>query len=181
VFTVIDDVLPEDYALSLEGTMLCNSFPYYFFQDVDYGNTQEIQYNFGYVHNFCDRFSETRSEHLEGVIPVAFAVCDKMNLALQDIIRIRGVMLNPVGFHYKHKPHVDIRDFDGYWTAIYYVNDSDGDTEIIVDGTIHRVQPKRNRAVVFKEKLMHNATKPIIVPARVVLNINFMAEEKYAD
>lgn len=177
MFTVVDDVLPDDYSQAIEGTMLCNSFPYYFLKDVDYGEQSANPYNFGFVHNFVDRYAETRSEHLEGVLPLAFSICDKIKKKLVDIIRIRGVLLTPIGIPYSHKQHVDIRDIDNYWTAIYYVNDSDGDTEIVVGDKTHRVSPKRNRAVVFKDKLMHNAMKPIDTPARVVINLNFVTEE----
>ena len=53
-----------------------------------------------------------------------------------------------------HTPHVDM---DGeHHTAVYYVNDSDGDT-IIGD---EKVSPKANRVVIFDGKTLHNGHSP---------------------
>jgi len=78
-------------------------------------------------------------------------------------------------------PHIDTAD-DGAKTAIFYVNDSDGDTfwfnepyGIPFDQyTISkRMEPKANRLVVFKSSFMHAGSTPIKSKRRVVININY--------
>ena len=66
-----------------------------------------------------------------------------------------------------HTPHVDM---DGeHHTAVYYVNDSDGDT-IIGD---EKVSPKANRVVIFDGKTIHNGHSPCEHNNRIIINSNY--------
>ena len=94
---------------------------------------------------------------------------------------------NPqVSKSYKDKcmnPHCDINK--GGWTAIYYVNDSDGDTVIFNEKTHHpllngeelsikkRVKNKKGRFVMFNQDYLHAGMPPIDSAYRVVINFNF--------
>ena len=88
-------------------------------------------------------------------------------------------------------PHIDfIQDIDGMGslsTAVYYVNDSDGDT-IIFDGKYNkdteytdlkikqRISPKKGRIVMFDSEYIHAASLPSS-GKRIVLNINYRSGE----
>ena len=94
---------------------------------------------------------------------------------------------NPkVSKSYKDKcmnPHCDMNK--GGWTAIYYVNDSDGDTVIFneksgdsfFDGVElsikKRVKNKKGRLVMFNQEYLHAGMPPINSDYRVVVNFNF--------
>lgn len=70
-------------------------------------------------------------------------------------------------------PHVD-SFVEGAYTAIFYINDSDGDTLFFSDGEIvHRVTPKANRVVCFPNHFVHCAELSKDTPYRAVLNYNF--------
>jgi len=87
---------------------------------------------------------------------------------------------------YKDKfmnPHCDINK--GGWTAIYYVNNSDGDTIIFnekpTDPFLNdeelsikkRIKNKKGRFVMFNQDYLHAGMPPINSDYRVVINFNF--------
>jgi hypothetical protein len=91
-------------------------------------------------------------------------------------------------------PHVDFNNYgelDNYITAIYYVNDSDGDT-IIYNETVKNIDechnlsinqsitPKAGRIVIFNGNTFHSANTPINYDKRIVININLLIKEKIA-
>ena len=63
------------------------------------------------------------------LIPMLFMFCDKASLQLESILRIRmGLFTKNDAESPHHNPHVDFAE--PHYTAVYYVNDSDGDTFI---------------------------------------------------
>lgn len=78
-----------------------------------------------------------------------------------------------------HTPHID-NGFDDQVTAIYYVNDSDGDTFFFdASGKItKRVTPKKGTLVVWSGKVFHAKASPVKSLSRVVININLLPCEK---
>lgn len=89
----------------------------------------------------------------------------KVNMNLADV-RFEGKY---------HTPHID-NGFENQVTAIYYVNDSDGDTFFFDDsGKItKRVTPKKGTLVMWKGKVFHAKSSPIKTTSRVVININLL-------
>jgi len=110
------------------------------------------------------------------------------NLDIQMLITSRIQLQLPVitDKHYG-LPHVDgVRSFP-YKAAVYYVNDSDGDTvffkettknispnNIPMDMTIYKtVSPKKGRLVVFSGDIYHSSGKPKN-DIRCIINYNFV-------
>ena len=74
-----------------------------------------------------------------------------------------------------HTPHIDNWFEDGI-TAIYYVNDSDGDT-IIFDNDrniIERIEPKKGRLVYWEGLKFHAKQSPTKTNQRVIINFNLL-------
>jgi len=94
-----------------------------------------------------------------------FVVKCKVSMSLTDV-RFEGKY---------HTPHID-NGFDDQITALYYVNDSDGDTLFFDDsGKItKRVTPKKGTLVLWKGKVFHAKSSPIKATSRVVININLL-------
>ena len=81
---------------------------------------------------------------------------------------------NPINNEYKYGvPHIDA--FEEHYVALYYVNDSDGDT-ILFDKDektiIDRITPKKGRCLFFKGDIPHSASGPVKSKYRIVINTN---------
>ena len=76
-------------------------------------------------------------------------------------------------------PHIDAPTMKHY-VAIYYVNDSDGDTILFnKDNTEKaRITPKKGRFLVFDGSILHTGSHPIISSKRIVVNYNFTIPPK---
>ncbi|MBM3346506.1 MAG: hypothetical protein FJY55_08445 [Betaproteobacteria bacterium] len=81
-------------------------------------------------------------------------------------------------------PHSDLEGlgFKKYTTAIYYLNDSDGDTfifnervgDVFESLTVHsRVTPRRGRVVLFDGHRYHAGNNPRTHKPRALINLNF--------
>lgn len=74
-------------------------------------------------------------------------------------------------------PHID--SYRDHVVAIYYVNDSDGDTRIFhrENGEykiLKQISPKKGRFVVFNGKHYHAGAHPSEHDKRIVINFNFI-------
>jgi hypothetical protein len=74
---------------------------------------------------------------------------------------------------YYHTPHKD--GPEGYITALYYVNDSDGDTFFFDNDLkiIHKQKPKKNTLLLYKSDLIHASSPPNKTNFRSTINIVF--------
>ena len=76
------------------------------------------------------------------------------------------------------------------YSAVYYINDSDGDTflfnEVVTDETVLperltvavRITPKKNRLLIFESNRYHASSNPRISDSRFVINTIFVPVEK---
>jgi len=85
----------------------------------------------------------------------------------------------PKNGHYP--PHVDL-DGVKHIVALYYLNDSDGDTVFFenINGAakeIMRVTPRANTMVCFDGAIFHSAEPPRNSPMRIVINTNYIQND----
>lgn len=191
---IIDDFLPEKFQDSLYKAFTDGNFPWYCNAE-----TADPKYSGKYVdsktydnmqltHTFV-RQGEVVSNSWASLAPIAQYLIMREDLGDLDIYKVKLNITVPNHNYPKehHYPaHVDLQNEDlipsnGY-TAIYYVNDSDGDTIFFEDRTdpnadlkeISRVTPKKGRVVLFDTKVLHAGQAPINTQTRIVLNMNFL-------
>lgn len=193
---IIDDLVSKSYANMIEERVTENKFPWYFnkhlvtdqiFTD---GTDKEINH-VGHNH-FLYEDRKVVSPFFEFIHPLILAIGDT-KLFDYDVLeraRFNLTQSNTTSSRDYHLPHIDSEY--PHWVAIYYVNDSDGDTHIFeqrtedfdhdtdiktminADFTIKkRVTPKKGRVLIFDGHQYHTSSFCKTTPYRIVLNINY--------
>lgn len=126
--------------------------------------------------------NQIHSNYYNDFLPICFAI---QKLFKEPILltRIKINMTLNVGKQVEINRHIDEPNFVDYgkkWkTAIFYINDSDGDT-LFFDETntiVHSQTPKANTLVVFDGNTYHAPQLPNISPRRLVINYNFLLDK----
>lgn len=113
------------------------------------------------------------------------------SLKIKHIERCK-VNLNPSNESWKDKintPHSDITKYNkNFYTLIYYIKDSDGDT-VMFDQTyesfmknktslnvIEKITPKKGKGLLFPSNILHSGSNPVDHDCRIVVNLVFETE-----
>jgi len=125
---------------------------------------------------------QVRSPHYDAVLPVLFNMVDLLNGNLTKLHRIHAALTINVNKDHNFYPHTDYfppKMSDNWYTAVYYLGESDGDTVFFEDDetTIKHTQKfEPNSASVFSGSIKHSGSLPRMHPKRIVLNFNFDME-----
>lgn len=177
LFTAEDHEKIKDYMIGM--------FPWYL-GDGHEGTSDSNQYStspnvFEYIqlcHGFVNDFKVTSNHH--NLTMVMERMLRAKYPFLGRIKRIKAnlqtkIQNNNVDAY--NTPHVD-GDID-HWVALYYVNNSDGDTTIFdsCDLTVkQKISPKQGRVVIFDGALLHAGMHPRNTDYRIVINFNFLKQ-----
>jgi len=134
----------------------------------------------GFVHKFFDN-NKVNSMYIFLLNPILEKLSCHFDCSIIPVRMKMNMNLN-IGRQVAPYPHIDkIEAIDNkyYKTAIYYINDSDGDTLFFDDAKniVCRQTPKKNTLVLFSGDLLHSAQLPIVSPKRLVVNINFILDK----
>jgi len=184
---IIDDCIPVNKQIELE--QLCNShgISWYYLPTsndptIPAPSTKYSVDGPQFVHTIWNQDRPTSNIFSSSIsvlsaIPTAYIqlLRIKMNLKLP----IRGIAEASYGM-----PHVDIVGEPQLISAIYYANDSDGDTVIFNERydsedlsnlTVKKtITPQRGRLVVFDGNLLHSSNTPRTSDIRIVINFNII-------
>ena len=126
------------------------------------------------------------------LLPILFVFCEKAKLEFKALLRIRIGLFTPMPSGAPHhNPHVDFNQ--PHHTAVYYVNDSDGDTVVfdqtVDDVSIERsaefanlgrftiagsVPPKKGKMCSFDGRYYHASSSPTHSAKRIAITFNFV-------
>ncbi len=126
------------------------------------------------------------------LLPILFVFCEKAKLEFKALLRIRVGLFTPTpGLAPHHNPHVDFSQ--PHHTAVYYVNDSDGDTvvfnERVDEVSVERsadyanagrftiagtVPPKKGKMCAFDGRHYHASSSPTQSAKRIAITFNFV-------
>lgn len=187
--TTVDDFVNTNYQNKLENIILnLGSFPWFYghstcdltLKDVVKFN-ERTKESAQFTHTFYAGGKVMSSHYplVENFLPI---MEERFGRNFKDsIIRIKAnLILNdstyPVGFY--NSPHVD--EASNVETALYYVNDSDGDTVIFNEqvgenqlNEFSRVSPVKGKLAIFNSSYFHASTPPIKSKHRAVINFVF--------
>lgn len=184
---ILDNALPENIFKKVEDLIL-NQIEWFYMEGTAYAvkseDTSILDYSF--YHLVWDEF-KPKSEAANLLMPVIGKLFEAVNQKVKSIIRVRIGLIPNVGKSFIHGGHVDYKT--QHETALFYVNDSDGDTLFYNqkyksgDGEpltafknneiIKRISPKANRFVCFDGFQFHSSSSPVNNSRRVVFNINY--------
>jgi hypothetical protein len=122
--------------------------------------------------------------------PILYMLEDALGKAILRIIRIKINHQMPIlGFNKDNYNIAHVDEPDGnLMSAVYYINDSDGDTFLFNEHyspnkdikklTIsHRITPQAGKIVFFPSTQMHASANPISTASRYVINFVFEVEK----
>lgn len=193
---VIDDFLTKSYSDRLLNVALSPVFQWKFEPDVTYGNglPEGKTAHPGLTHSLLQ--DGEFSEFLNLYVPLLDQIQDTVEQKC-NFIRLRVALhQNIANSSLYNNPHTDYQD--DHYSAIFYLNDSDGDTfffkeyddpssgtaqqrwdkiQSISNFTVEKsLTPKKNRLVIFDGHQFHASSHPKMSPYRIILNVNFTTE-----
>lgn len=188
----IDNIIPIDYQNHLLDTFTGWDFPWVLNKNVVSNDACFLgQKNNppGFNHFFYEKNAPV-SNFFQLVYPLVLSITSQANVPFNRLYRMRANLSLANPNLDMLMPHID--SFFPHWNAIYYVNDSDGDTVIFNETndeydsgqadidkikannfTVkHRITPKKGKLVAFPGKYYHTASACKDADFRCLININ---------
>ncbi len=190
----IENFIPVDYQRHIETVMTGMEFPWVFNKNMVSGDDVFLNNDnnhAGFNHFFYEH-QKTQSNFFQLFYPIFLSITSKVNIPFNMLIRMRANMTlaNPESKLDWHMPHID--SFMPHYNAIYYVNDSDGDTVIFNETNDEydsgqqditniknneftvkqRITPQRGKLLVFPGKYYHSSSPVRNHKYRCVINMN---------
>lgn len=195
---VVDNFLEHILANNIETVLSSNKFPWFYLNqslplpDVDgYVNTPVFRHAFVYDH-------KQNSENIRLVNPLIDSLKNLFNADLELSSVIGNLLVPNTGLIGEYIiPHYDVnydsKVYETYktYTALYYVNECDGDTILfnerhevnkqpVMFTEYKRVSPKKNRLIYWDSKIYHSAPASAS-KTRIVINFNFLIKGSVAE
>tara|TARA_E500000318_G_scaffold108884_1_gene120667 strand:+ start:609 stop:1265 length:657 start_codon:yes stop_codon:yes gene_type:complete len=199
---VIDNIVSTEKADAWEKHVTNNNFSWYLLRDIDPSKiSDKSNHRTAYDNNTVNTVQFTHdlyNENDDGSHQYEYAkelideCCKKFEI-VPYYFRLKFNLLTNnylMTIDKYNTPHIDNKYVNSY-SMIYYVNDSDGDTiifnETCNDETMtrpdkltikQRIEPKKNRAVLFRGNYFHTSSNPMNNETRIVLNVNLANENE---
>jgi hypothetical protein len=196
-YKIIDSLIPISYQNELENIINDNNFPWYFTDKINH-NPNNRSYSDPFVTDapglghlaFDPDTGDINSFIFHKVKPILYFFEDKEKLQIDEIKRIRLRRTTPYPKHtlnHYTPPHVDLHTLNEYYSLVYYVDETDGDTVLFNDiyendnkttlydksEPIAKISPKKGRGLFFKGKIFHSGNCPVNYSKRTIINFDF--------
>jgi len=200
-FRVFDNFISPTYANTIEDDAI-NHLQYYYSKKTTFNNKlyegkiftdnntiDNGQMSCPVLHSENTKFRY----YFEFLKPFIFNIQDSnpdINLNGVHRLKFNILLQNPTApeTHYNIAHHDTVKPKS--YSAVYYINDSDGDTflfnEVVTDENVlperltvaERITPKKNRLLIFESNRYHASSNPRISDSRFVINTIFVPVEK---
>jgi len=182
---IIDNFLSKTYYNSILEILSGNQFDWKYFDNITEPQPKALEHfnGYGFSHIFWDEDRGSSNPLGPYMEPLLYQIMDVAECDL--VLRARADMVTWTKDEYIHPPHPDFPFLNT--AAIFYVNETDGDT-IIYDvkpneetilklKELERVSPKPNRLVLFEGNILHTGCSPTKHKNRILINSNYMKNE----
>lgn len=190
----IANAIPKPYQDQVEGELSSSRMVWSFSEEIARSESgfREAYPGFGHLAYHADENEPVVSPMSSLLLPILFLFCEKAGIEYHALIRIRvGLFPRTVSEAKHHNPHVDYGE--PHRTAVYYVNDCDGDTYIF-DQTFEEVPveasgryanedrftvrkaiaPARGKMICFDGRHYHASSYPTRASKRIAVTFNFV-------
>lgn len=158
------------------------NFGWFFYPNVQTNDEPQSAYVSGFRHLFYKNDIEN-SAFAFIVLPLLKAIEQNLTQKIVSIIAIHANLIFNLGQAFEGLIHTDGNlhletDNQRRFTAIYYPEKTDGDT-IFYDSEnreILRVNPEKNKCVIFESNTKHSGSLPVISNHRKVINLNLLVD-----
>jgi hypothetical protein len=175
---VVDDFLSSVYVDHIENLITSATLPLYYNTSTLYSDSyKKGKESPQFTHTFV-KDGQTHSSFTVHVEPIVFNFT-----ARTEVLREKELVRCKLNVNYRDVSFADGEHFavhtdfseDGI-TALYYVNDCDGDTLFFNKNykVIKSVSPKKGRLVYFNNQIMHAGQPPKQSMYRSVINFNWI-------
>lgn len=179
-------VVDSEYRDAIYDYLTDINFPWHFMEDATTEKINTVQVSTPAFGNLLYYQGQENNPHLEFFKPLIAAIEEQSNMTITNLMRVRaGFLLNTKyaipSMPYKHNaPH---RDYDQeHYVAVYYVNDTDGDTVIFHETEradkyypMHKSSPEAGKVVLFNGWHYHASSCPKMFTKRIAITLNFTA------
>ena len=157
--TLLEDIIFQD----LKKLIMESEFSWFQRKNMVLNSNDNLGY---FTHSFFNKNTINCKYYNQYILPII----DK--LKVKALIEVRA-NLCPSCFYKKNSCafHVD-RDYESK-TAILYLNDCDGGTELKINNKIEFVKAEENKIVIFDTNTEHRGTKSTDQDFRYIINLNY--------
>lgn len=187
---IYTNALPPQLFSKLVTTISHSEFPWYF-NSTAYDNVVEPLMGYSYSH-LAWKDGQSNSPVGSMIESVFLVLADLMQQDIDKLIRVRVGCIGVTSAPHRHTPHVDLEY--PHQTALLYLNDSDGNTELyneLYDSNLQissqqyfkhlnnnvslarSILPEANKLVCFDGLQYHSSETPTTVPRRLAVNFNY--------
>lgn len=181
---ILHDLLPVTKAQHLCDVILHHDFTWHWneFTLVGDSTTSFAKTTHQFTHLFWGKGKENSSLSYM-VFDIARTVAASLDIQLKYLWKAKANLLCTMGdvhIDQQHEIHRDCEDGDNFYSVVYYIGESDGDTVLFDDSgkETARVPHKHNSAAVFNSLSNHRASLPRQHKRRVVINLIFRGEHE---
>lgn len=190
-----DDVIPAAYQNQIQAECQSDTMAWFFNEETGrrVSGIETLYSGFSHLAYHVDGGASATSPQMTALLlPLLFMFCERAQIPFKRLLRIRlGLFPRTMIDVPHHNPHVDF--YQPHRTAVYYVNDSDGDTVIFnetyddvskersvqytKDGRFTvaaRVSPKKGRMCGFDGKHYHASMHPTQSSSRIAIAFTFL-------
>ena len=192
---VVEDVLYPTHLKMLTDTVKNRTMNWGFLDNTHTHIVDDNYLNaFGFVHDLYDyKVKPVADEHWGTFVAPLLVMIDKAGFEFQSLLRARINLTVKTGSSHPGYPHIDDNQMFDMFSAIFFLEDSDGDTcfydnprkTYSEDQTpkqhmkvVKRVQPKANTGVIFNANIYHSGMLPLQHQTRRLVNYNFTGRKK---
>lgn len=174
---ILENFLPKELEDKLEELICHHQFPWYWRSSSTYGIYKEGK-DYQFVHIIYHE-NTAYSEIFELARNILFEIEMQLGITIKDLYKIKANLTTPSALSEEDLNdaiHIDMGKSDKeYYTLVYYVNDSDGDTIIYDDNknVVKHKSPQKGSAIFFPSHTWHRHTPPKSHKRRIVLNFVF--------